>query len=257
MSAELDLIWKALADPTRRQILDCLRNGPVTTGALCAQFEMSRFGVAKHIQVLTECGLLIEERRGRERWNHLNAVPLAQATQRWLTSFQSQWSSRLIGLGAYLQENPQMPSNSRLSLNIRQQIDFAVSPARVFSGLTSEINQWWGASFRQTGLGSQLVLEPEIGSAMVEFGSDGHAVVWARVEEIKPNQRLYLAGRFAVEGAVAGRIHFDLEDLGASGCRLTLAHQAIGDIPEELTAKFNAGWRELIGVQLRQYLMGE
>ena len=245
-----------MADPTRRAILDLLGGGPATTGSLCAEFEMSRFGVAKHIQILTDCGLLIEERRGRERWNHLNVIRFKQATQRWLSPSQDKWSDRLIGFGDYLQESMAVNAkSSSLDLDIRQQIDLPVSRERAFFGLTIEIDRWWGAPFRQAGPGSTITLRPDIGSDMVERSDDGHQVVWARVEEVKPAERLYLCGRFAVVGAVAGRIHFDLAELGPETCRLTLSHQAIGAIPDELVKRFDSGWRDLLDVQFRQHLV--
>src|SRR3989338_4032241 len=92
-------IWKALADGNRRRILDLLKDGPKTTGDLCGKFSrMSRFGVMKHLKVLSRSGLVIQEERGREVWNYLNAVPIRQIHDRWISSFQDQWASRLTKL---------------------------------------------------------------------------------------------------------------------------------------------------------------
>lgn len=77
-------IWRALADPTRRAILDELRRGPRTTGTLAEAFPTTRFAVMKHLAVLVETGLVTVERRGRERLNHLNPVPLRQVYERWV-----------------------------------------------------------------------------------------------------------------------------------------------------------------------------
>lgn len=66
-----DRVWRALADPHRREILQSLRRGPQTTGQLADGSEISRYGVMKHLSVLVEAGLVRVERRGRERWNHL------------------------------------------------------------------------------------------------------------------------------------------------------------------------------------------
>ena len=237
-----DDVWKALADPTRRALLDCLRDGPKTTSALAAQFAQSRFGVMKHLTVLEECGLVSAERRGRERWNHLNAVRLQAASQRWLSPFQSQWAGRLMGLDRYLKESFAMNDHApALDLDIRQVIDLPASPAQVFDALTRGVDRWWGRPYRQTGDGGVITLVPEIGANMVEAGDDGHAVIWGRVEEVKRPERLYLAGRFGIRGAVAGRVHFDLAPLEGGGCRLTLLHQAVGAIPEETRTGFDAG----------------
>jgi DNA-binding transcriptional ArsR family regulator len=91
--------WKALADGNRRRILDLLKDGPKTTGDLCEKFsQMSRFGVMKHLKVLTQAGLVIQEERGREVWNYLNAVPIRQIYDRWISGFQDQWATRLTKL---------------------------------------------------------------------------------------------------------------------------------------------------------------
>lgn len=93
---QLDLVWKALADPTRRAILDHLRNGPRTTGQLVALFpEMTRYGVMKHISVLEQAHLLVHRKQGRQRFNHLNAVPLRRIYERWVSKYEDQWAGAL------------------------------------------------------------------------------------------------------------------------------------------------------------------
>lgn len=101
-----DALWRALADPTRRRILDILREGPQTTGALSERFETSRFAVMKHLNVLVEADLVIVHRRGRERLNYLNPTPLQRATWRWLRPFEEVAARRLNELkDALEQEN--------------------------------------------------------------------------------------------------------------------------------------------------------
>src|SRR5688572_22909414 len=80
-------VWRALADPTRRRLLDLLRDGPRTTGDLAAAFDVTRFAVMQHLEVLAGVGLVRAERRGRERWNHLNPVPLRAAYERWMAPY--------------------------------------------------------------------------------------------------------------------------------------------------------------------------
>jgi DNA-binding transcriptional ArsR family regulator len=80
-----DRVFKALGHQVRRQILDDLRDQPLTTGALVAHFpELDRCTVMQHLRVLEEAELLIVERRGRERWNHLNPVPIHDIHERWI-----------------------------------------------------------------------------------------------------------------------------------------------------------------------------
>jgi DNA-binding transcriptional ArsR family regulator len=85
ISDRFDGIFKALASPVRRQILDDLKDQPLTTGTLCAHFpELDRCTVMQHIKVLEEAELVVPVKRGRERWNHLNAVPIQQIHERWI-----------------------------------------------------------------------------------------------------------------------------------------------------------------------------
>lgn len=80
-----DKVFRALASAHRRAILDVLRDQPLTTGVLCAQFpELDRCTVMQHLKVLEAADLLIVERRGRERWNHLNPLPIYAIHERWI-----------------------------------------------------------------------------------------------------------------------------------------------------------------------------
>ena len=81
-------IFKALADPTRRRLLDELIGGPRTTGELVAlHTEMTRFGVMAHLRILEESGLVIAVREGRVRHNHLNPVPIRAIYERWMRPY--------------------------------------------------------------------------------------------------------------------------------------------------------------------------
>jgi DNA-binding transcriptional ArsR family regulator len=99
MSDELDAVWKALSDPTRRSILDLLRHGPLTTTEIVAAFpHLSRFGVMKHIDVLREANLIQTREEGRQRVNSLNAVPIRQIYERWVSRYEELWADQLLRL---------------------------------------------------------------------------------------------------------------------------------------------------------------
>jgi DNA-binding transcriptional ArsR family regulator len=85
-----DGVFKALAHPTRRSLLDRLKDEPKTTGGLCETFpELDRCTVMQHLKVLEEADLVIVRREGRERWNHLNAMPIKQIHDRWISGYAS------------------------------------------------------------------------------------------------------------------------------------------------------------------------
>ncbi len=99
MPSSQDLVWKALADTTRREILDLLRDGPCTTTRLVEQFPgLSRFGVMKHIDVLRQAGLINTRHEGRLRINSLNAIPIRRIYERWVSNYEEHWAKSLIGL---------------------------------------------------------------------------------------------------------------------------------------------------------------
>jgi DNA-binding transcriptional ArsR family regulator len=97
MSKDMDFVWKALSDPTRRSILDLLRPGPKTTTQIVEAFpKMTRHAVMKHIDVLRDASLIITREEGRRRVNSLNAVPIRQIYERWMGPFAEHWSSTLL-----------------------------------------------------------------------------------------------------------------------------------------------------------------
>lgn len=107
MKDDLDVVWKALSDPTRRSILDHLRNGPLTTTDIVARFPgLSRFGVMKHLTVLRDAGLVQDRWEGRRRINSLNAVPIRMIYERWVSGYQDLWVSKLTSLKRSLEGTP-------------------------------------------------------------------------------------------------------------------------------------------------------
>jgi DNA-binding transcriptional ArsR family regulator len=83
-----DRVFKALSSRTRREILDLLREQPRTTGDLCARFPgLDRCTVMQHLAVLEDAELVIAQRKGRERWNHLDAMPIKQIHDRWIGDY--------------------------------------------------------------------------------------------------------------------------------------------------------------------------
>jgi DNA-binding transcriptional ArsR family regulator len=101
MSTEVDLdaVFKALANPVRRRICDELRLRPLTTSQLCLGFpELDRCTVMQHLAVLERAGLVVPVRKGRERFNYLDAMPLQAIHQRWIGPHAAQAAERLLDL---------------------------------------------------------------------------------------------------------------------------------------------------------------
>jgi len=95
----MDEVFKALADPTRRELLDELfRSDGQTLSALGERFEMTRFGVMKHLRQLEEAGLVVTRRRGREKLHFLNPVPIRLIHDRWVSKYAEPWAAGLSDL---------------------------------------------------------------------------------------------------------------------------------------------------------------
>ena len=100
-----DAVFKALADPSRRLLLDLLfeRDGRTLT-ELDAELEMTRFGVMKHLKVLEEAGLVVARKQGREKLHYLNPVPIRQIHNRWIDKYTEHRVSALLDLKKELEE---------------------------------------------------------------------------------------------------------------------------------------------------------
>lgn len=99
-------VFKALAAPVRRQILDDLRDQPLTTGTLCDHFpELDRCTVMQHIKVLERADLIIPQKKGRERWNHLNPIPIHAIHERWIGPHAARAVERLDKLKSQLESD--------------------------------------------------------------------------------------------------------------------------------------------------------
>ena len=102
MTDRYDTVFRALGNGTRRAILDTLRDQSLTTGALVALFpELDRCTVMQHLKVLEAADLIIVERRGRERWNHLNPLPIHDIHERWIGPH----AKRAVGMLAKLKRD--------------------------------------------------------------------------------------------------------------------------------------------------------
>ena len=107
MSADhLDAVFRALADPTRRKLLDYIKRKPQTTGELVAQFDrIGRCAVMKHLGILHDAGLVLYRREGRYRINYLNPVPIRKIYQRWMSPYVESLSAGLINLKQHVESH--------------------------------------------------------------------------------------------------------------------------------------------------------
>jgi len=104
---DTDAVFRALADPTRRALLDQLfkRDGQ-SLGALCVRLTMTRFGVMKHLRVLEDAGLVVTRKEGREKFHFLNPIPIRLIHDRWIDKYTEGHASALVDLKHELEQDP-------------------------------------------------------------------------------------------------------------------------------------------------------
>src|SRR5262249_29996923 len=114
MADDLDGVWKALSDPTRRAILDLLRAGPRTTTEIVESFpKLTRFRVMNHLDVLRAAALVQTREDGRQRVNSLNATPIRQIYERWVSPYADLWADRLLRVKEDLEKPKSIPPSRR------------------------------------------------------------------------------------------------------------------------------------------------
>ena len=138
----MDPVFKALADPTRRSLLDELfREDGQTLSALEGRFTMTRFGVMRHLRQLEEAGLVVTRRRGREKLHYLNPVPIRLVHDRWVSKYAEPWAAALSDL----KEGLERPMEKVFEIYIK------TTPERLWEAITDpEIRARYNFGARQT-----------------------------------------------------------------------------------------------------------
>ncbi len=245
--------WRALADPTRRGILDLLRRGPRITGEVCDEFQISRFAVMKHLRVLEAANLVTVRKEGRECWNYLNATPLQSIYERWISPYSALWSNNLSRLKSQVEEKEvESMKNMPKFISIAQDVKIDAPASKVFDALTENIAAWWGVPYYIGDKPKDLILEPKVGGRFYEVWSSTEGSLWGVVSEIRKNERLEISGSIGMSGAVHGKLGFDLQTKGKS-TMLKMTHSAVGDVDEESRKNFSVGWKDLLGIRLKAF----
>src|SRR5215468_7174834 len=241
-------LWRALADPTRRQILDVLRQRPLITGAIAARFPISRIAVMRHLEVLSAAGLVTSRKRGRERWYYLNAVPLQQLHRRWADPAAAGFASALLRLADTVEAEGMPMESNRPTIDVALDIEIAGTPAVVFAALTKDVGGWWGHPF-VTARATSLALDPRLGGLFTERWGNGGQVI-ASVTGWAQGEHLQLTGSFHL-GVGVGVAAFDLAESGG-GTLVRFSFRAIGVVDAEVTEGMSRAWAELAGTRLKE-----
>jgi uncharacterized protein YndB with AHSA1/START domain/DNA-binding transcriptional ArsR family regulator len=222
--APVDTAFRALADPTRRALLDALfeRDGQ-TLGALAAPHAMTRIAVAKHLRLLEEAGLVASRRRGREKLHYLNPVPIRLMHDRWVSKYTEPWAAGLVGLKHELEH----------SMEKVFEIYIRTTPERLWEAITDPAIR----ARYHFGVRAESDWTPGSSYVLVHPGSDGPLADGENLV-VEPPRRLVqtMNVRWSDEAASEGtsRVTWEIEPVGDS-CRLTLVHDQLSEAaPEEI-----------------------
>jgi DNA-binding transcriptional ArsR family regulator/uncharacterized protein YndB with AHSA1/START domain len=234
-----DDVFRALADPTRRAILDALftRDGQ-SVGALCAPFpEMTRFGVMKHLRILEEANLVATAKSGRTRLHYLNPVPIAQIAHRWISKYAAPFAEALVDLDGQLAHPSALTTPEGAVMDRAEhvyQIYIAASPDQVWTAITD--SDWTRRYFHKTA----FVEPPVAGRPYRKVLPDGRPASDGMIEEMTPPVDEQ-PGRFvhtwhvlydeAMSAEPAGRVEWLVETAGEGLTRVRLVHSGLERSP--------------------------
>jgi uncharacterized protein YndB with AHSA1/START domain/DNA-binding transcriptional ArsR family regulator len=247
----MDEVFKALADPSRRLLLDSLneRNGQ-TLRELCSGLDMARQSVSKHLAVLEAANLVTTVRRGREKLHYLNAAPINEITERWITRYEQQRVHALADLKRALEDTPMDRPTFVYTTYIR------TTPERLWQALTDPAftERYWGITFdsdwqpgspmswTQRGVtmadAEQVVVESDPYRRLA-FTWHTFTPEWAAAMDITDEVREALAAERR------SKVTFDIEPLDDDQVKLTVVHDDL-EPGGRLVSMISQGWPRVL-----------
>jgi uncharacterized protein YndB with AHSA1/START domain len=224
----MDAVFRALADPTRRSLLDELfKEDGQTLSALEERLPMTRFGVMKHLRVLEEAGLVTTKRRGREKLHFLNPVPIRLVHDRWVSKYAEPFAAALSGLKKRIEEE---------TMEKVFEIYIKTTPERLWEAITdSEMRSKYNF-----GVGVNSDWTP--GSRYEMSHPAAGALGKGENLEVEPPRRLVQSFNALwsddVKNEGTSRVTWEIEPVGDS-CRLTVTHD---QLREDANNELYGGW---------------
>ena len=228
----MDEVFRALADPTRRALLDELfRQDGQSLRSLQDRFAMTRFGVMKHLRLLEDAGLVVTRRRGREKLHFLNPVPIRLVHDRWVSKFAEPWAAALSDIKSRLEE----PMEKVFEIYIK------TTPEKLWQAITDpEIRSKYS-------FGVRIESDWTEGSGYTSSAMDGQVPI-AEGEniEVDPPRRLVQSMRALwgddVKSEGTSRVTWEIEPVGDS-CMLTVTHDQLAEGANE---QLYGGWPQIL-----------
>jgi uncharacterized protein YndB with AHSA1/START domain/DNA-binding transcriptional ArsR family regulator len=224
--SEMDVVFRALADPTRRRLLDELfKEDGQTLSTLEGRLPMTRFGVMKHLRLLEEAGLVLTRRRGREKLHFLNAVPIRLIHDRWVSKYAEPWTTALSDLKHRLEKTMEKVF----------EIYIKTTAERLWQAITDPEMR------RKYNFGAVVTSDWKPGSRYQGVGG-GMPIFEGENLEVDPPRRLVQSFRALwgeeVKAEGTSRVTWEIEPVGDS-CRLTVIHS---ELREDANAELYGGW---------------
>jgi uncharacterized protein YndB with AHSA1/START domain len=223
----MDDVFRAMADPTRRALLDELfRQDGQTLSALEARFSMSRFGVMKHLKLLEEAGLVVTKRRGREKLHFLNPVPIRLVHDRWVSKYAEPWVASLTDLKTTLEATMEKVF----------EIYIKTTPERLWEAITDPQMR------SKYNFGARVNSEFKPGSHYEQSTPDGRLLGEGKNLEVDPPRRLVQTMTALwgddVKAEGTSRITWEIKPVGDS-CHLMVTHD---QLREGANDQLYSGW---------------
>jgi uncharacterized protein YndB with AHSA1/START domain/DNA-binding transcriptional ArsR family regulator len=236
-----DSVFRALADPTRRFLLDRLfdRGGRTLTeleSKVGSEAEMTRFGVMKHLRVLEDAGLIVTRRSGREKLHYLNPVPIRLIHDRWMHKYAEGPTSALTHLKRGLEHKKMKPQT--IETTQIYQVFIKASPERIWDAITKPEHT------TQYFHGSHVDAELKPGGKFWYYAPD-RSKLWGdgKVLELDPPRRLVTTWHALWDDEVTAekpsRVIWEIEPQEGGYCKLTVVHDQLEGAP--ITAKHVSG----------------
>jgi uncharacterized protein YndB with AHSA1/START domain/DNA-binding transcriptional ArsR family regulator len=229
----MDAVFKALADPTRRSLLDELfKQDGQTLSALEGELPMTRFGVMKHLRQLEEAGLVTTRRRGREKLHFLNPVPIRLVHDRWVSKYAEPWVAALSGLK---REMEGVPMEKVFEIYIK------TTPERLWEAITD-------AEMRaKYSFGVETHSEWTPGSSYKSSVPGVVDIAEGENLEVDPPRRLVQSFNALwsdeVKNEGTSRVTWEIEPVGNDSCRLTVIHD---ELREDAHDELYGGWPQIL-----------
>ncbi len=242
----MDAVFKALADPTRRSLLDELfEQDGQTLSALQERLPMTRFGVMKHLKVLEQAGLVTTKRRGREKLHFLNPVPIRLVHDRWVSKYSEPWAATLTGLKRQIEEEPKMDTDTQNSgkrpwtaspTERVFEIYIRTTPERLWEAITDPELR------RKYNFGVGVASDWKTGSRYELTLPGGGSLAEGENLEVEPPRRLVQSFNALwsedVKQEGTSRVTWEIEQVEDS-CRLTVTHD---QLREDAHGEIYGGW---------------